>query len=90
MKIEIENYQKTYYVYMIKDTITKMVYIGSTSNLLCRIANHISQYKKGCTLCSSLRPDRVTDVIQLGVLGVIGANNEDGRAHAFLPFACCA
>lgn len=71
MKIEIENYQKTYYVYMIKDTITKMVYIGSTSNLLCRIANHISQYKKGCTLCSSskvLKNDSYTvEVLRSGL-----------------------
>ena len=71
MKIEIENYQKTYYVYMIKDTITKMVYIGSTSNLLCRIANHISQYKKGSTLCSSskvLKNDSYTvEVLRSGL-----------------------
>jgi hypothetical protein len=53
MKIKIENYKKLYCVYMIKDTITQKVYIGSTSNLLCRLANHISAFKKGCRACSS-------------------------------------
>jgi len=40
---------------MIKDTITQKVCIGSTSNLLCRIANHISSFKNGNSLCSSAK-----------------------------------
>ena len=55
MKIKIENYTKSYCVYMIKDTVSQKVYVGSTSNLLCRLANHISSFKKGNCLCSSAK-----------------------------------
>ena len=42
----INNFVKKYSIYAIKCNKTNNVYVGSTSNLLNRLGNHISSYKK--------------------------------------------
>lgn len=49
----INNFVKTYVVYVIKCKQTNNVYVGSTSNLINRIANHISTCKKNNSKCTS-------------------------------------
>ena len=49
----INNFVKTYVVYVIKCKQTNNVYVGSTSNLINRIANHITTCKKNNSKCTS-------------------------------------
>ena len=49
----INNFVKKYSIYAIKCNKTNNVYVGSTSNLLNRLGNHISSYKKGKSKCTS-------------------------------------
>jgi hypothetical protein len=53
--MQINNFVKSYVIYSIRDNKTQNIYIGSTSNLSNRISNHISSYKAGNSLCSSVK-----------------------------------
>ena len=49
----INNFITTYVVYSITCNQSKNVYVGSTSNLINRIANHITTCKKNNSKCTS-------------------------------------
>ena len=49
----INNFVKTYVVYSITCNQSQNVYVGSTSNLINRIANHITTCKKNNSKCTS-------------------------------------
>jgi predicted GIY-YIG superfamily endonuclease len=49
----INNFIKTYVVYSITCNQSQNVYVGSTSNLINRIANHITTCKKNNSKCTS-------------------------------------
>ena len=49
----INNFVKTYVVYSITCNLSQNVYVGSTSNLINRIANHITTCKKNNSKCTS-------------------------------------
>ena len=49
----INNFVKTYCVYTIRCNKTGKTYVGSTSNLLNRIGNHVSSCKSGRSKCTS-------------------------------------
>ena len=49
----INNFVKSYVIYSIKCNKTNNIYVGSTSNLINRIANHITTCKKNNSKCTS-------------------------------------
>ena len=49
----INNFVKTYCVYTVRCNKTGKTYVGSTSNLLNRIGNHVSSCKSGTSKCTS-------------------------------------
>jgi predicted GIY-YIG superfamily endonuclease len=49
----INNFITTYVVYSITCNLSQNVYVGSTSNLINRIANHITTCKKNNSKCTS-------------------------------------
>ena len=62
----INNFVKTYCVYTIRCNKTGKTYVGSTSNLLNRIGNHVSSCKSGRSKCTSKlenNNDLVTSVV---------------------------
>jgi predicted GIY-YIG superfamily endonuclease len=67
----INNFVKTYVVYVIKCKQTNNVYVGSTSNLINRIANHITTCKKNNSKCTSRyvleKNDFICEVILSGL-----------------------
>ena len=51
--MQIQNFRKSFVVYAIKCNLSNKTYIGSTSNLTNRLANHISLFKSGKSSCYS-------------------------------------
>ena len=45
--MQIQNFKKSFVVYAIKCNVLNKTYIGNTSNLTNRLANHISSFKSG-------------------------------------------
>ena len=51
--MQIQNFKKSFVVYAIKCNVLNKTYIGNTSNLTNRLANHISSFKSGKSSCYS-------------------------------------
>ena len=51
--MQIQNFKKSFVVYAIKCNVLNKTYIGNTSNLTNRLANHISSFKSGKSTCYS-------------------------------------